>query len=124
MSTPATLMAALLPISAQKTLVTAEARTKKEHSYKPLSKQFRRDGFQYCQIAREYDVAIYEQKWLSCGEASLVAEVIRIRRREGFQIDGRFIEAAEIYPSSEAWGTDGFTLRDKEAAFAKLRDLA
>ena len=40
--------------------------------------------------------------------------------REG----GRFVDAAELYPRSEAWGTDGFTLTDRDAAFAKLRELA
>ena len=49
--------------------------------------------------------------------------VSRICRREGFQIDGRFVEPAEIYPTSRAWGMDGFTLTDKDAAFAKLREL-
>jgi hypothetical protein len=50
--------------------------------------------------------------------------VIRIRRREGFQIGARLVEAAEVYPNSEAWGVVGFTLTDKDAAFAKLRQLA
>jgi len=49
--------------------------------------------------------------------------VIRIRRRDGFQINGRFVEPAEVYPNSEAWGIDGFTLTNEDAAFAKLRDL-
>jgi hypothetical protein len=33
------------------------------------------------------------------------------------------VEPAEVYPNSEAWGVDGFTLTDKEAAFAKLSEL-
>jgi hypothetical protein len=41
-----------------------------------------------------------------------------------FQIGARFIEPAEIYPNSEAWGVDGFTFTDKDVAFAKLRELA
>jgi hypothetical protein len=49
--------------------------------------------------------------------------VIRIRRREGFHIHGRFVEAAEVYPNSEAWGVDGFTLTDKQRAFAKLQEI-
>ena len=32
-------------------------------------------------------------------------------------IGGRFIEPAEVYPNSEAWGVDGFTLTDKDATF-------
>ena len=33
------------------------------------------------------------------------------------------IEPASIYPNSEAWGVDGFTFTDKDAAFAKLREI-
>jgi len=89
-----------------------------------LPKQFRRDGFSYRQIARQGDAAIYEQTWNGCRNPSVSYEVIRIRRRQGFQIGGRFVEPAEIYPNSETWGVDGFTFTDKEAAFAKLRELA
>src|SRR4029450_6921378 len=95
----------------------------KRHFYKPLPTQFRHDGFEYRQIARERDAAIYEQRWSGCGDPSVCYEVIRIRRREGFHIAGRFVEPAEVYPKSEAWGVDGSTLTDKDAAFAKLRAL-
>jgi hypothetical protein len=107
-----------------KTRATAEAWTKKGHSYKRLPTRFRRDGFDYRQIAREGDAAIYEQTWSGCAEPSVCYEVVRIRRRDGFEIDGRFVEPAEVYPTSEAWGADGFTVTEKDAAFAKLRELA
>jgi hypothetical protein len=107
----------------QKTCSTAEAGSQKGHFYKPLPKEFRHNGFQYRQITREGDVAVYEQKWLGCSNPSIAYEVVRIRRREGFRIDGRFVESAEVYPNSEAWGTDGFTLTDKGAALRKLRQL-
>jgi hypothetical protein len=106
-----------------KTRATAEAWGKKHRFYKPLPTRFRRDGFQYRQIARERDAAIYEQTWSGCAEPSVCYEVIRIRRRDGFQIGGRFVEPAEVYPNSDAWGVDGFTLTDKDAAFAKLREV-
>jgi len=106
-----------------KTRATAEAWSKKCHSCKPLPIRFRRDGFDFRQIAREGNAAIYEQTWRVCGEPSVCYEVIRIRRREAFQIDGRLVEPAEVYPSSGAWGVDGFTLTDKDAAFAKLREV-
>ena len=112
-----------MPVSAQKTRATAEAWSNKGHSYKPLPTRFRRAGFDYRQIARENDAAIYEQRWSGCRNPSVCYEVIRIRRREAFQIEGRFVEPAELYPNSEAWGVDGFTLTDKDAAFAKLREL-
>ena len=40
-----------------------------------------------------------------------------------FQIDGRVVPPAEVYPRSEQWGVDGFTFTDRDAAFAKLREL-
>jgi hypothetical protein len=107
-----------------KTRATAEAWSKKGYSYKPLPTRFRRDGFNYRQVARERDAAIYEQTWSGCSEPSVCYEVIRVRRREGFQIDGRLVKPAEIYPKADAWGVDGFTLTDRDAAFAKLREVA
>ena len=106
--------------TAPETCAAAEAWGKKSHSCKRLPKEFRRGGFTYRQIAREGDSAIYEKMWSGCSEPSVCYEVIRIREREGFQIGGRFVEAAEVYPNSEAWGVDGFTLTDRDAAFVKL----
>jgi hypothetical protein len=108
-----------IPSSPAKTSATAEARSKKDHFYKPLPKQFRRDGFTYRQICREGDFAIYRQS----NKHSEAFEVIRIRRRDGFEIGGRFVEPAEIYPTSEAWGVDGWTLPDENSAFRKLREI-
>jgi hypothetical protein len=88
-----------------------------------LPTRFRHGGFDYRQIARESDAAIYEQTWNSCANPSTCYEIIRIRRRDGFWIGGRFVEPAEVYPTSEAWGTDGWTLQDEEAAFRKLREI-
>ena len=107
-----------------KTRATDDARTRKEHSYKPLPKEFHRDGFQYRQIAREGDAAIYEQKWLGCADPTSAYEVIRIRRRKAFQIGGRFINPAEVYPNSEAWGVDGFTFTDWNKARAKFFEMS
>jgi hypothetical protein len=111
------------PLLTPNAISTAEAGGKKGHFYKPLPTRFQRDGFDYRQIAREGDVAIYEQAWSGCSNPSVCYEVVRIRRREGFQIDGRFVEPAEVYPTSESWGVDGFTFTDKAAAFAKLREI-
>ena len=88
--------------SAQKTRARAEGGTEKGRFYRPLPARFRHNGFDYRQIAREGDAAIYEQRWTGCAEPSIVYEVIRIRRRDGFQIDDRFVEPAEVYPNSEA----------------------
>src|SRR5438552_16075356 len=90
-----------------KTRATAEAWGKKCHSCKPLATRFRRDGFNYQQIARQGDAAIYEQSWTSCPNPSVCYEVIRIRRRAGFQVDGRSVAPADVYPSSGPWRVDG-----------------
>ncbi len=107
-----------------KTLPIAEGGYKKRHSYKRLPAQFRHGRFDYRQVTRERNAAIYEKTWNGCRNPSVCYEIIRIRRREGFEIAGRFVKPAEVYPNSEAWGVNGFTLTDKQAAFAKLRELA
>ena len=107
-----------------KTLRIAEGGYKKRHSYKRLPTQFRHGQFHYRQVTRERNAAIYEKIWNGSCNPSVCYEIIRIRRREGFEIAGRFVKPAEVYPNSEAWGTDGFTLTDKQAAFAKVRELA
>jgi len=113
----------LMPPAARKTRARAEGGTKKGHFYRPLPKETRRDGFNYCQIAREGDVALYEQRWTGCAEPSVCYEVIRVRRREGFEINGRFNPPAEVYPRSEQWGQLGWTFCDKDAALAKLLEI-
>jgi hypothetical protein len=115
-----TIVGDLIPATTLKTRATAEAHPKERHSHKPLPKEFRRVGFNYRQIARQGDAAIYEQTWLGCPEPSRSYEVIRIRRREGFQIGGRFVEPAEVYPASEVWGVDGFTFTNRKKAWAKF----
>jgi hypothetical protein len=111
-----------IPLPARKTRATAEGGCK-EGRFKPLPKEFRRGVFTYRQIAREENAAIFEQRWTGYAEPRVCYEIIRVKRREGFEIDGRWIPPAEVYPNSEAWGMDGFTVTDKDAAFAKLRQI-
>ena len=112
------------PLSATKTRAMAEGGTKKGHFYEPLKKEFRRGAFQYRQIAHEGNAAIYEQTWLGCAEPSPSYEVVRIRRREGFQIGNRLLNAAEICPNSRAWGVDGLTLTNRNKAWDKFFEIS
>jgi hypothetical protein len=89
--------------------------------YKPLPVRFRHGGFDYRQIYRSGDFAVYQQTWK--GSDSAAFEVIRIRQREGFEIGGRLVEPAEVYPNCEAWGADGSTVLSRDAAFEKLREI-
>ena len=109
--------------SRRKTCARAEAGGKKRHFYKPLPKEFRKNGFNYRQFMRDGDAAIYERTWNGCPNPSISYEVIRVRYRDGFHISGRFVEPAAVYPNSEAWGADGWTLLTLDAAFGKLRAL-
>jgi len=103
-----------------KTRPTAEGGTKKRRFYRPLPTRFRHNGFDYRQIARERDAAIYEQRWTGCPDAAVGFEVVRVRRRDRFQISEKFIEPYEVYPNSDAWGLDGFTFTDRNKAFGKF----
>jgi hypothetical protein len=114
----------LMQQTVPKRRATAEAWSKKRQFYKPLLKEFRRDGFQYRQVAREGDIAIYEKVWTGRAEPSRSYELIRIRRRDGFQIGSRLIEPAEVYPASELWGGDGFTFTDCTKAWAKFFEIS
>jgi hypothetical protein len=109
--------------AARKTRPSPDGGCQKGH-YRPLPKEFRRDGFHYRQIKREGDVVIYEQAWLGCAEPSLSYEVVCVRRREGFQIADRFVNAAEIYPNLEAWGVDGFTFTNRNKAWARFFEIS
>ena len=109
---------------AQKTRARPEGGSKKGCFYRPLPAQFRHNGFDYEQIAREGGAAIYEQHWPGCAEPSVCYEVIRVRRRDGFQISEKLIDPYEVYPNSDAWGADGFTVTDCDKAWDKFFEIS
>ena len=92
--------------------------------YKPLERVFQRGEFNYTELVREQDVAIYSQTRRGCSESNIWFEVICIRRHSGKEIKGQWVEPSEFYPSSSEWGKYGFTFTHKDAAFAKLRELS
>jgi hypothetical protein len=108
-------------LPALKTRAVEKCTAGKGH-YKPIATEFEHGGFNYRQIAREGDVAIYEQRWRD--SENVCYEVVRIRRHEAKTFPGgKSSPAREAYPTSAAWGVDGFTLIEKDKAFAKLRAL-
>lgn len=100
---------------------TAALGGKEYHTHRPLPLRFCHDGFDYRQIARDENAAIYAQ---SLGEKVVAYEAIRVRRHDGFLIHGKKIEAAEIYPRSAAWGVDAWTYQDRESAFRRMKRLS
>ncbi len=109
------------PASGIKRPPSAEGGDKNGHFYRPLATRFRHDGFDFDQILREGDFAIFGQ---SKAGRVMAYEVVHIRRHEGFAISGRQVEPAEFYPRSEDWGSYGWSLPTREAAFAKLNMIA
>ena len=85
---------------------------------KTLETSFTSHGFEFKQIHREADLAIYK-KWKPEHETHGF-EVIRIKRHNGYTIAGNYCPPAEMYPSNEQWGVLGFTCQTKEDSYKKL----
>ncbi len=86
-----------------------------------IRKEFKSDGFDFQQVAREGMVAIYEKTKRGFTKSSF--EVVKIgmsREREAFGVK---FEAGENYPPNETWGERGWTMVDKDRAFEKMREL-
>jgi hypothetical protein len=112
-----------IPPAASKASARFVSTSKQAAYYKPLDPHFQRGEFNYKQIVREKEVAIFEQTWRGCSQPSVSWEVVVIRRHNGKTIKGHLVAPSEFYPSSTEWGKYGFTFSDKDAAFAKLREL-
>lgn len=93
---------------------------KKVGKYLILPEEFSQNGFEFKEIERKKDIAIFAQHKSN----GLVGyEVIKINKHEGYEIAGNKIEPAEIYPSAQQWGTFGWTystLKEAKEKFNKL----
>ena len=89
---------------------------------KTIPETFPKLGWNFRQIKRKGDLAIFER---SKPETLPHYEVVRIRQHQGFQIPGtdEVAEPAELYPGNTAWGRDGFTLNTIEEAEAKFQKI-
>ena len=123
-NTPPALAELSVPSSVEKTRAGAEGGSSKWRSHKPLPKEFQHGGFNYRQIARQGDVALYEQCWTGRPDPAVCFDVIRVRRREGFRIRGRFVGPAEVYPRPELWGAEGFTFTERNKAWDKFFEIS
>ena len=82
---------------------------------KTLSKTIRKYGDILRQIKRSGLVAIYSR-----GNSF---KVIVIQQNKEWAMNGNVIPASESYPSSEMWGSKGFTCMDRDAAERKFAEL-
>jgi len=66
-------------------------------------------------------VAVFERQ--GKGHSNPHFETVVIGSHNGYVIAGVRIEPAETYPSSEQWGSKGFTFRDEQPAKERFYDL-
>ena len=95
---------------------------------KPLSKEFEKLGFSHRQVKRFGDFAIYARRRMKGREAEHF-EVIKIGGHDGYTIKDKAtakdveVPPSETYPSSEAWGSAGWTFLSLPEAEAKFQEL-
>jgi hypothetical protein len=85
---------------------------------KKLDKEFESSSFKFKQIHREKMFAIYERHHISSETKHY--EAIKIQSHNGYEIAGNKIPPSECYPTSNSWGTQGYTCLDKKAAYNRL----
>lgn len=90
------------------------------NGYLVLPKKFAANSFIFTLVKRSGNVAIYQKDKpeYKCG-----FEVIKINTHNGYEIAGNKIEPSEVYPSSEQWGTLGFTYTDIKDAEKRFNIL-
>lgn len=88
---------------------------------KILEKEFRANKFNFRQVERVGDAAIYEK--VAVGGKAVSIEVIRIKSHNGYELAGNYIAPAEVYPSSSQWGIYGWTFTNMEDAMKKFNSL-
>ena len=82
---------------------------------KRLNKVFKSCGFNFKQIQRTGDVAIYEKVPVK-GSPRVSYEAIKISKHNGYNLGGNYVSPAETYPCNSMWGTSGWTATTLESA--------
>ncbi len=85
-----------------------------------LETEFKTNGFDFRQIERQGDVAIYEQ---SKGGRVLTYELIIVQKHPAETIKGRPYPEREGYPYNEQWGSQAWTVMNLDDARQRLRNL-
>lgn len=91
-------------------------------AYRPLKTTFRSKGFDYRQIERRGDVAMFAQT--KPGLLRTWYEVVLVQRHDAYEKGDVKIEAAETMPSTSQWGRLGWTYRDEKLARVRFHELA
>ena len=92
---------------------------KDSKNYLILPKEFEAEGWQFSQIKREKDVALYSKT----KDKFKTYELIIVQYYESYQIVDNFVPAKQSWPSDESFGTLAWaytTLEDAEKRFLSL----
>jgi hypothetical protein len=89
----------------------------------PLDTTFRFNDFNFRLVKRVGDVALFEKRKPTHTRASFEVVIVQKHPAKTFP-NGKYYDARESMPSSESWGTKGWTYSDLENAEAKLNRLA
>lgn len=89
---------------------------------KELALELKKNGFTYRQFDRNAYKAIYSQ---FCHDAKKIIayEVFHVKSHNGYEIQGNYIEPAEMYPSNESFGVSAWSIKDKDDALTKYVSL-
>jgi hypothetical protein len=90
---------------------------------KKLEVTFSKKGFNYSQVTRKGNFAIYKQENVKVKNGSKNYEVVEIKSHNGYEIGGSKIAAAEVYPGSSQWGLLGWTYSDLKSAENRFNKL-
>lgn len=91
-----------------------------------LPEAFSRAGWQFEQVKRVGDVAIYrkrQKRQRSCPLGAWTFEVIKIQKRKERFVFGKPYPAKESYPSSEQWGDAAWSYPDLEGSEKRFQSL-
>src|SRR5688572_15857486 len=97
------------------------AQTSQQVTVRPLETEFHSGGFLYRQLARERQWAVYAQ---SKGGRITSYELVHIQQAPPKTIFGRDYPEREVYPSPSEWGTEAWTISNREEAIERLHRMA
>ena len=89
----------------------------------PLAKEFDKFGFAFRQVHRTPKAAVYEVKPVDGG--AIAFEVVKPCISKQRIINGSWTECPpyEVYPSSEQWGSRGWTYVEEDKALMKCESI-
>jgi hypothetical protein len=89
---------------------------------KILETSFRKKGFFHELVYREKEWAIYKRTRVLQNTETHHYEVIRVKIHPAYELAGISFVESEGYPSSEMWGTLGWTVATEPLARQKLEE--